>query len=171
MIVHAGAHHAELRTVAGAGDAEAIVGQIDKEIFDLSAPVRSNAEFTADAEGPANIGVGFRQAEGLAVRFAERQTASAVEQDVAEGVADPAARRSKPGVGELPGRERIFGTADLDVAFHAEHQRTRLPIVAALDTALQARRIGRIVVDRAPGPAEIGAEVRTRPAIGIERLV
>src|SRR6202000_2832199 len=48
---------------------------------------------------------------------------------------------------------------------------TGLPVVAALDAAFQTGRLRRVVVDRTPGPAEIGAKVRTGPAIGDKRRV
>ena len=88
VIVHAGAHQSELVAVRHAGDGEVAVGEIDVEIFDLGAPVLGQAEFGADADGPAGTGVGFRQAEGLGAQFAEGKTAGAVDQDVVEGVAD-----------------------------------------------------------------------------------
>src|SRR6185437_12261270 len=105
MIIHAGADHAELVAVRDAGNAEARIRQIDIEIFDLRGPVLGESEFGADARGPARRGVGLRETEGFAAQFAERETAGAVEQDVVEGVADPAARRAEPRVGEFPGRE------------------------------------------------------------------
>src|ERR1700759_4785513 len=105
MIVHAGTQHAELRAIRDAGDGETRIREIDIEIFDLGAPVRREAEFGADARGPARIGVGFRETEGLAAQLAERKTAGAVEQNVVEGIADPAAHGAEPGVRELPGRK------------------------------------------------------------------
>src|SRR5229473_3289129 len=105
VIVHAGAQHSELVTVRHAGDGETAVRKTDVEIFDLGAPVRGEAEFGADARGPTGVGVGFRQAEGLAAQFAERQTAGAVDQDVVERIADPAAHRAEPRVREFPGRK------------------------------------------------------------------
>src|ERR1019366_375059 len=111
------------------------------------------------------------QAECLAAQFAERQTAGAVKQDVAESIAGPAAHGAKPRVREFPGSKGIFSAGSLDVAFDTEHPRTGLPVVAALDAAGETRRLGRTVVDGAPGIAEIGAEIGTGPAIDIERLI
>src|SRR2546430_13153879 len=102
-IVDAGAQHSEPVTVRHAGNGEVVVGEIDIEIFDLGAPVRREAEFRADARGPASAGVGFRQSECLTAQLAERQTAGAEQQNVAEGVAGAAAHRAEPRVRELPG--------------------------------------------------------------------
>src|SRR6202035_4230311 len=101
----------------------------------------------------------------------ERQTRGAIEQDVVERVAGPAAYRAEPRIGELPGRECIGGAGGLDVAFDAEHPRPGLPIVAALHSAHESRGLGRVVVDGAPGPAEIAAKIGTGPAIDVERLI
>src|SRR6266404_10010328 len=70
VIVHAGAHQAEPVTVRRAGADEVAVGEIDIEIFDPGTPVRRKTHLGAGADGPARIGVGFRQAEGLAAQFA-----------------------------------------------------------------------------------------------------
>src|SRR6476469_3820227 len=95
VIVDAGAHQPEPVAVRHAGDGEVVVREIDVEILDLGAPVLGEAEFGADARSPAGIGMGFRQAEGFAAQFAERQTTGAVEQDVAERIAGPAAHRAE----------------------------------------------------------------------------
>src|SRR5665647_578155 len=172
VIVHAGAQRSEPVAVGCAGDDEVAVVEIDIEIFDLGAPVLGEAEFGADARGPADIGVRFRLAKkALAAQFAERQTRGAVEEDVVEGIAATAAHGAEPGIGKLPGRERILGAGRLDVALDAEHPWTGLPVVAGLHAALESRRLGRVVVDRAPAIAEIAAEIGTCPAIGIERLI
>ena len=89
VIVDAGAHQSEPVTVRHAGNGKVAVGEIDVEIFDLGAPARREAEFGADARGPARGGVGFRQSECLTAQIAECQTAGAEEQNVAEGIAGP----------------------------------------------------------------------------------
>src|SRR6476660_3798062 len=94
VIVDARAHQSEPVAVRHAGDGEVVVRKIDIEIFDLGAPVRGEAEFGAHARGPARRGVRFRQPECLAAQLAESQTAGAVEQDVAERIAGPAAHRA-----------------------------------------------------------------------------
>src|ERR1700674_5870042 len=139
MIVDAGAQRAEPVAVRYAGNGEVAVVEIDVEIFDLGAPVLGEAEFGPDAGGPARRGMGFRQAEGFAAQFAERQTPGAVEEDIAEGIAGPAAHCAEPRIGELPGRKCIVGAGGLDVAFEAEHPWTPLPVVAGLNAALKTR--------------------------------
>src|SRR6266446_3984053 len=171
VIVDAGAHQSEPVTVRHAGNGKVAVGEIDVEIFDLGAPARREAEFGADARGPAGTGVGFRQSECLTAQLAECQTAGAEEQNVAEGIAGPAAHCAEPRVREFPGCKCIFGAAGLDVAFEAEHPRSGLPIVTDLGATHKTRRLGQIVIDRAPGIAEIGAEIGAGPAVEIERLV
>src|SRR6266550_4859056 len=171
VIVDAGAHQSEPVTVRHAGNGKVAVGEIDVEIFDLGAPVRREAEFGADAGGPARTGVGFRQSECLTAQLAERQTAGAEEQNVAEGIAGPAAHRAEPRVREFPGCKCVVSAGGLDVAFDAEHPRSGLPVVTDLGAADKTRRPGRIVIDRAPGIAQIGAEIGTGPAVEIEWLV
>src|ERR1700751_2919789 len=119
--------------------------QIDIEIFDLGGPVLRDAEFDADASGPARSGMGLRQAEGLSGQLAKGEACGAVEQDVVEGVAGTATQRAEPGVGEFPGREGVVGAAQLDVALDAEHPTSALPIVTRLSPADETRRFGRIV--------------------------
>src|ERR1700692_2356585 len=97
VIVHAGAQRSEPVAVRCAGNDEVAVGEVDIEIFDLSAPVLGEAEFGADARGKAEIGVGFRQAKRLAAQFAERQARGAVEEDVVEGIAATATHGAEPG--------------------------------------------------------------------------
>src|SRR6266446_2776377 len=171
VIVDAGAHQSEPVTVRHAGNGKVAVGEIDVEIFDLGAPVRREAEFGADAGGPARTGVGSRQSECLTAQLSERQTAGAEQQNVAEGIAGPAAHRAEPGIREFPGCKCVVSAGGLDVAFDAEHPRSGLPVVTDLGAADKTRRPGRIVIDRAPGIAQIGAEIGTGPAVEIERLV
>src|SRR6185437_13659436 len=143
------------------------------EIFDLGAPSRGEAEFAADAGRPAGGGMGFRQAESLAGQFTECQTAGAIEQHIVDRIADPAAHRSEPRIGELPRRKGIVSGARLQVTLDAEHPGTLtgLPVVTGLHAARKTRRAGRIVVDRAPGIAEIAAEIGAGPAIAVGGLV
>src|SRR5882724_12595367 len=171
VIIDAGAQRPEMVTVGYAGDGEVGARQIDVEIFDLGAPARSEAEFGADTRGPARIGVGFRQAECLAAQFAERQTPGAIQQNVVERIADPAAHRAEPWIRKLPGRKCLVGAGNLDVAFDAEHPRLiQSPIVAALHAAHKTRRLGRIVIDGAPSVTDIAAEIGADPAIFESRL-
>src|SRR5260221_8609115 len=111
--------------------------------------------------------MGFRQAKGGGAEFAEGEAAGAIKQHVAERIADPAAHRAEPGVGELPRREGIVSAGRLDIAFDTEHPRTLLPVVTSLNAACEAQRLGRIVVDRTPSIAEVAAEIGTGPAIGV----
>src|SRR4051794_10950025 len=133
VIVHAGPNDARVVSVCCARDGEAAVGEVDIEVFDLGAPVRSKAELGASPQGPARSDMGFRQSEGLGPQLAEGQSAGAVEQDIVERVAGAATDRAKPGIGELPGREGIVGTSHLNVTLDTEHPGpSSLPIVARL---------------------------------------
>ena len=107
--------------------------------------------------------MGFRQAEGGGAQFAEGQTARAEEQDVVERETGATANRTEPGVGKFPRREGLFGAGRLDVAFETEYPGAPglLPIVPSLNAARDSRRLGRIVVDRTPGIAEVAAEIGT----------
>src|SRR6202171_1666762 len=128
VIVDAGAQRSEPVAVRYAGDGEVGVRQIDVEIFDLRAPAApgeaglAESEFGADARGPACIAMAFRQAECLAAQFTERQAGGAIDQNVAEGVAGPAAHGAEPRIRELPRRKCLVSSGSLDVAFDAEHK-------------------------------------------------
>src|SRR5436190_1656909 len=54
VIVHAGSNNARAVSVCGPGDAEATVGEVDIEIFDLGTPIRSKAELGSRTQGPAH---------------------------------------------------------------------------------------------------------------------
>src|ERR1700679_3493706 len=110
-------------------------------------------------------------AKGLALQLAEGETRGAVEYDVVEGITGPAAHGAKPRIGEFPGRKGIGRAGGLKVAFDAEHPWTVLPVVAGLHAAHETGRLGRIVVDRTPVPADIAAEIGPGPAVHIELLI
>ena len=115
--------------------------------------------------------MGFRNPEGGGTQFAEGDTARAEKQYVVERVTGAAANRAEPGIGKFPRREGFFGAGRLDVAFETEHPLPVLPIIAGLDTAHETGRLGRVVCDRTPGIADVGAEIGTGPAIGtVQRL-
>src|ERR1700733_7897756 len=101
--------------------------------------------------------------ERLAGQLAEGKTRGAVEQDVVDGVTGAAANGAKPGVGEFPGRKRVGSAVALKVAFNTEHPRAIQQVVAGLHAANEAGRLGRIIVDRAPIPANIAADIGTGP--------
>jgi hypothetical protein len=67
MIVHASTHHAGAIAVRHPRDRKRTLGEVDKEIFDLGAPVRCKPDLGAEARGPAGSGVVFRETEGLAI--------------------------------------------------------------------------------------------------------
>src|SRR5581483_279901 len=112
-----------------------------------------------------------QSAEGLAGQLAESETAGSVEQNVIERVARAATDGAKPRVGEFPRRKRIGSAGALNIAFETEHPGAALEIVAGLRAADEARRLGRIVIDRAPIPTDIAAEIGSGPAVHIERLI
>src|SRR5713226_6762188 len=115
VIVDAGAQRSEPVAVRYAGDGEVAVRQIDVEVFDLRAPAPPGEA------GLAGIGMCFRQAECLAAQFAERQASGAIDQNVAEGIAGPAAHGAEPRIRELPRRKCLVSAGNLEVAFDAEH--------------------------------------------------
>src|SRR5581483_3999594 len=170
MIVDAGAKQPEAVAVLHAGDHEIAVVQIDIEIFDLGAPVRCETEFGTQAGGPARIGMRLRQAKGLAAQFAEGEARRPINQDVIESIAGTPAHRAEPWIGEFPRRKGVGSAGGLKVTFDAEYPGAGLEIIAGLRAADEARGPGRIVVDGAPRPAEIAAEIRTGPAVHVERL-
>ena len=82
-----------------------------------------------------------------------------------------AANRTEPGIGEFPWRKGFFGAGRLDVAFDTEYPRPVPPIVAGLNAAHETGRLGRIVGDRAPGIAQVAAEIGAGPAKGVVQLI
>src|SRR4029453_7234100 len=108
MIVQTGPYQAEPVAIRRPCNDEVAVGQIDIEIFDLGAPVRSKAHLGAGAERPTRIGMGFRHAEGEGAECAKGETAVAEEQDVVEREAGAAANRAEPRVGKFPRREGVL---------------------------------------------------------------
>src|SRR3984885_6081711 len=109
--------------------------------------------------------------ERLPAQLPKGETRGAVEQDIVEGVTGAAANGAKPGVGELPRRKRIGSAVALKVAFNAEHPGAGLPVVTGLRPANETGRFGRIIIDRAPIPADIAADIGTGPAVHVERLI
>src|ERR1700727_3299757 len=103
--------------------------------------------------------------ERLPAQLPKGETGGAVEQDIVEGVTGAAANGAKPGVGEFPRRKRVGSAVALKVAFNTEHPGAILPVVAGLHAANEAGRLGRIIVDRAPIPADIAADIGTSPAV------
>src|SRR5580692_5581967 len=113
----------------------------------------------------------LREAEGLAGQLAKGEAPGAVEQDVVDGVAGAATDGAKPGVGEFPRRKGVGGAIALDVAFDTEDPGTVLPVIAGLRAADETGRPGWVIVNRTPVPADIAADIWSRPAIHVERLV
>jgi hypothetical protein len=70
-------------------------------------------------------------------------------------------------VGKFPGRERVFCSAHLEVAFDAEHIRPILPVETALKSAGEAGRPGQVVLDGTPSVAEVAADIGAEPAIAV----
>src|SRR5207237_873758 len=60
---------------------------------------------------------------------------------------------------------------DLKISLAADHELAELPVVAALDAAECAVRPRRVVGDRAPPVADIGADIRAGPAVHVEWLI
>src|SRR4030095_4212769 len=83
----------------------------------------------------------------------------AVDEDVAEGIAEPAAHRAEPRVGEPPGREAILRARDIEIGLATEHEIAGLPVVAAAHAARDAGGLRRVVGGVAPLIAELAAEI------------
>src|ERR1043166_840812 len=71
--------------------------EIDVEIFDLGAPVAGERVLDAASGGPADLRVGLTGESGRRrLDVAERGTAGHVRQEIAERIADAAARGAEP---------------------------------------------------------------------------
>src|SRR6202040_2240462 len=69
----------------------------------------------------------------------------------------------EPRIGKLPRRERVARRRSLDVGFDTGDELAELPVVASLDAAGDAGRVGWIVAHIAPFVADIGAEIGAHP--------
>src|SRR5689334_4448798 len=79
-----------------------LVGEVDEQIFGFRRPVRREADLKAAAAGPADMQVRFTRGAGLDASAAIGEAEGCVEHDVVHRVADTAAPRPVPAVGELP---------------------------------------------------------------------
>ncbi len=90
----------------------------------------------------------------------ECETAGTVEQHVVHGIADAAAHGAEPEVGELPGRQtQSSAPTGLDIALDAEHELSRLPVVAVLHTTRNRGGLARLIIDTTPAVSEVSAEI------------
>src|SRR6516225_9477386 len=140
-IIDACAHHVHLNASAvgqgcNAGDHDSIVdgAQVDIEILKLCAPVRTEREFSAAADGPA----AWRRV--LAEPHAEGITAGGISEPAVGSITDPGAGRAEPidivfkaggGWRHADRTLRVyatFGITPVKSAFHAHDQCTGLPI-------------------------------------------
>ena len=94
------------------------------------------------------------------------ETASRVDEDVVERKASASAQRAEPGIGEFPRGESVIRAGALDIGFRAQHDRTRLPVVAELAATGETGRFRAAVGDGAPLVAGIEAGVEAAPVIG-----
>src|SRR5207249_1514814 len=98
---------ARLEAVAHAGEPIRPVGQVDIEIFDPRRPGVGEGDLQAGAGGPAGVDPRLACAAELEVAAAEGEPERAVDEDVAEGIAEPAAHCAEPWVREFPGCEAV----------------------------------------------------------------
>src|SRR5205807_4048565 len=110
--------------------------EIDVEKFELGAPVAGERVLDAAAGGPADLRVGLtREARRRRVDVADRETAGHIGQEIAERVADAAARGAEPVVLHAAARasRHVRRAADLravEIALDAEHPAAELRVVA-----------------------------------------
>ena len=155
VIIDACAHHVHLNASAvgqgcNAGDHDSIVdgAQVDIELLKLCAPVRTEREFGAAADGPAawrrvlaERGAHAARGRGALERDAsEGITAGGISEPAVGSITDPGAGRAEPidivfkaggGWRHADRTLRVyatFGITPVKIAFHAHDQCTGLPI-------------------------------------------
>jgi len=156
-VVQAEAHgrQAGFRTRGGDGSTgridavQRLVAEVDILIFALERPGRRDLKFDAAAGDPADLGAVVSEGhgidaiadKGMLAHIAIGNTARSVNQDAAEGIADPATRSAKPidafTAGEIVAVNSRTGNAiadvpALEISLDAEDKRTALEIVADL---------------------------------------
>src|SRR5690242_16975467 len=92
-------------------------------------------------------------------QFAIGETGSTEQQNIIEGDAGAAPQRAKPRIGELPGRESVFGSGKADVGFAAINKASALPIETGFQPSGNALRTCGLVIDTAPFIAERRADI------------
>src|SRR5262245_11227250 len=96
-VVHPDPKQARLEAVACAGEPIGPIRQVDIKILDPRRPGVVERDLHAGARGPAGMDPRFAHATELEVAAAEGKPERAVDEDVAEGIAEPAAHRPEPG--------------------------------------------------------------------------
>src|SRR5215470_16977757 len=108
---------ARLEAMICAGEPIGPVGQVDKEILDARRPGARQRNLHAGARSPAGVEPRFTQASELDLALTEGEPERAVDQHIAEGVAEPAAHCAEPWVRELPGREAVLRAREIELSF------------------------------------------------------
>src|SRR3974390_3626621 len=102
-------------------------------------------------------------AQVLRFHVAIGETQRAGEQYVVHGVAGARARRAEPRIGELPRRESVVGSGQLQIGFTAEYELSILPVVSALHAAGEAGDIREATLHVSPFLAPVQATTPPRP--------
>lgn len=166
MIIQSEPQQIRGETIVRCRHRKLVIGEIEIEPFRFGRPVLREANFGADARGPAEAGVAFRRIpECDAGELAVSETCGAEDQHIIDCDAGAPARSAEPRVRKLPRRECIFGCGQADVRLAAIDQIAILPVEAGFKPAGNAVRTRWIVVDAAPFIAEGGADIRSGPSV------
>src|SRR5262249_12376765 len=139
--------------------------EADEEILDARRPVARETDLHAAARRPTGQRLILGQTKALGVDAAIGEAGCTVEQNVVEGVAGTRPQRAEPGIGELPGRDGAAGGRDRDLGSPADKELAALQVVAAVEAACDAGRIGRVAGGVGPLVAEMLADVAAGPII------
>src|SRR6185437_9513066 len=110
----------------------ALVREVDEQVLGLDGPIRRETHLHATAGRPARMGFLCPQPARLEPAAAIGEAEGGIEQYVVHRVADPAAQRSEPGIGEPRCREAAVGVRSLQVGLGADHEGAELPVVSTL---------------------------------------
>src|SRR5215470_12637118 len=116
------------------------------------------------------MGSGFARAAELDPAAADGETERAVDEHVAEGIADASAHGAEPRIGELPAGEAVLRRRNVEIGLGAEHEAAGLPVVAAAHTTGDTGGPRRVVGGIAPLIAKLAAEIGTAPVVDAHHI-
>src|SRR5215470_19722418 len=116
------------------------------------------------------MGSGFARAAELDPAAADGETERAIDEHVAEGIADASAHGAEPRIGELPAGEAVLRCRNVEIGLGAEYQAASLPVVAAAHTTGDAGGPRRVVGGIAPLIAELAAEIGAAPVVDAHHI-
>src|SRR5262245_6907489 len=169
-VIDADAKQARFKAVVAADQPIRPIRQIDIKVLDPRRPGVGERDLHAGARSPSGVNSAVARAAELDPPAADGETERAVDEHVAEGIADASAHRAEPRIGELPAGEAVFRPRDVEFGLGAEHDAAGLPVVAGAHTTRDAGGARRVIRDIGPLIAKLAAEIRTAPAVDTHHI-